>query len=148
MVSMRVAGTGHRTEQCEDEFIVRRKIKDALVSVDVDSVYCGMADGYDLWLADEALAAGIPVIACRPWANHYSSDKLYDYVIEHATDIINVSESEEYPGPWAYHNRNHYMVDSATHVLAYLDPNTKSGGTYQCVKYAKSKGKPVRNIYG
>lgn len=149
---MIIALTGHRPEDCEDEATVRRKLREALESASgVTTVISGMASGVDLWGGDIALSLGLDVWAAKPWAGHgprAEDRELYARVIEGARRVVNVDESEEYLGPWLYHNRNHWMVDNATHVLAYLNPNKTSGGTYACVQYAMKQEKPIRNIYG
>lgn len=144
-----VCGTGHRPEDCEEESIVRCKIRTALRYSGADTIICGMAAGYDLWFGDEARLLDIEVWAAKPWAGHEArpdDEQLYSKIIEYASRVVNVSEEIEFPGSWCYHARNHWMVDNATHVLAYLNPDAVSGGTYQCVKYARGR-KPIRNIY-
>ena len=147
---MYVAGTGHRPEDCEAESIVRQKIRTALRYSGADCVIGGMAAGYDLWFADEARLLGLEVWAAKPWAGHThrkSDAELYAGIIDYASRVVNVVEEVDFPGAWCYHKRNHWMVDNATHVLAYLNPAATRGGTYECVKYARGK-KPIRNIYG
>lgn len=146
-----VAGTGHRPEDCESEEVVRRRVRESLGSIRADCVIGGMAAGYDLWFADEAINLGIEVWAAKPWINHGPRQvdaSLYADILAKASRIVNVVEREEYPGPWCYHARNEWMVDNATHVLAYWNPSKKSGGTFACVNYAKKKSRPIRNIYG
>lgn len=147
---MIIALTGHRSEDAEAEHIVREKVRRALESVRADVVICGMANGLDLWGGDVALSLGLEVWAAKPWAGHgprVGDRELYARIIEGASRVVNVNDSEEYPGPWAYHKRNEWMVDHATHVLAYWS-GKESGGTYACVKYAQKQRKPIRNIYG
>ena len=147
---MIIAVTGHRSEQCEDEEIVREKFRRVFESVQPDVVICGMANGTDLWAGDEARKAGIEGWAAKPWRGHAprNDDKeLYTQIIEAASRVVNVVEEEEYPGPWAYHKRNEWMVDHSTHVLAYLNPEKKNGGTFACVKYANKVGRPVKNLW-
>ena len=145
---MIVAITGHRPEDCEDEKIVRAKIRKVLESSDVEVLICGMAAGVDLWAADEAMALGIEVWAARPWATHaprWADEELYNKILEYASRVIVVTNTEKYPGPWVYHKRNEWMVDHATHVCAYWN-GKRSGGTFACLKYAEGK-KPIRNVY-
>lgn len=146
-----IAGTGHRPEDTEGEFIVREKVRSALLERRAGVFISGMAAGYDLWSADEARLLGLEVWAARPWAGHKPRNEdteLYDTIIEYASRVVNVTDSEEYTGPWVYHKRNEWMIDHATHVLAYLNPEKNRGGTFACVAYAKKMGVPVRNIYG
>ena len=146
---MIIAGTGHRPQDSEGENIVRTKARVALQSSGADVFICGMAAGFDLWAGDEARNLGIEVWAAKPWAGHgprKGDEELYATIIEDAGRVVNVVESEEFPGAWVYHKRNHWMVDNATHVLSYLNPEATRGGTFECVKYARGK-KPIRNIY-
>ena len=147
---MIIAVTGHRSEDCAPEDKVRGLFRQTFESRRVDAVICGMANGADLWAGSEAVRLGIEVWAAKPWTGHgprAGDEELYNLVLSSAVKVVNVTESDEYPGPWAYHKRNEWMVDNSTHVLAYLNPNKHSGGTFACVKYAKKVGKPVRNIY-
>lgn len=149
---MIIAVTGHRSEDCEDETTVRRKLREGLAHAafrDDVVVICGMANGVDLWAADEAIGLGYEVWAAKPWAGHgprQSDRELYAKVIEAASRVVNVTEQDEYPGPWAYHKRNEWMVDNATHVLTYWS-GKESGGTYACLNYARKQNKPIRNVY-
>lgn len=145
---MIIAGTGHRPEKAEAEDIVRAKVRAALAPSGADAFICGMASGLDLWAGSEALLLGIEVWCAKPWRGHKprrADRDLYAAVLEGASRVINVIEQDEYPGAWAYQKRNEWMVDNATHILAYWDGS--AGGTGNCVKYAKKVGKPVRNIY-
>lgn len=145
-----VAGTGHRPENCEEEEIVRLKSRVKLQYTPGISVFItGMAAGFDLWAADEARLLGIEVWAAKPWTGHQprGSDRdLYDRVLDHASRVVNVTDVKDYPGKWVYPVRNHWMVDNADVVMAYWD-GTESGGTYECYTYAKKKNKKIANIY-
>lgn len=147
---MIVAGTGHRPEDCEDESIVRRKIKNKLNHTPkINTVISGMAAGFDLWLADEARILGLEVWAARPWATHPARDEdaeLYERILQYASREIIVVESDTFPGNWCYHKRNEWMVDNSDVVMAYWNGKEK-GGTFACRNYAKKVEKPVANIY-
>lgn len=147
---MLIAVTGHRSEKCKSEESVRNRVRPVLDAFRPEFVIVGMANGVDLWTGDVALELGIPVWAALPWQGHKprrSDVELYSKVIENAGRISVVHEGLEYPGPWVYFKRNQFMVDNATHVLGYLNPQAKSGGTFQCWKYAKESGKPRKNVY-
>lgn len=147
---MRIAITGHRPEDCEDEETVRRKLRVGLGSAtNLRSVIVGMAAGVDLWAGDEALDMGFPVIAARPWKTHaprVQDRELYERVLRDAALVVVVCDVEQYPGPWVYHHRNEWMVNHATHVLTYYN-GKKKGGTYSCLEYAKNLDVPIRNVY-
>lgn len=150
---MIAAGTGHRPENCEDEGVVRLKARVKLqypskAGKKVETFICGMAAGFDLWAADEARLLGLDVIAARPWAGHPArkgDQELYDRILNYATRVVNVDESETYPGVFVYHNRDKWMVDNSDVVMAYWNGYEK-GGTYTTVQYATGK-KPISNIY-
>lgn len=148
---MKISVTGHRPEDIlEAEKDVRRKFSRTFQEVSPEVVIIGMAAGVDIWSGDEARLLGIPVIAARPWAGHSArteDSELYATLIEYADEVVNVDGADTYAGPWVYHKRNEWMVDHATHVLAYLNPAKTSGGTFACVRYAKKVGRPVKNIY-
>lgn len=146
---MIIAVTGHRSNDCEPEEVVRKKFRDALEPHQTSVLITGMANGVDLWAADEARLLGIEIWAAKPWSGHgprEGDEELYERIIDAASKVVDVTEQDEYPGPWCYHKRNEWMVDHATHVLAYWS-GKKSGGTFACCNYAKKKEVPVRNIY-
>jgi len=146
---MIIAVTGHRSEDCEPEGVVRDKLRAAFEDAKPEAVIVGMANGVDLWAGSEALRLGFDVIAARPWATHAprkDDAELYAFVINGASRVVNVDDAESYVGPWLYHKRNEWMVDNATHVLAYWS-GKESGGTYACLRYAMKTEKPIRNIY-
>lgn len=148
---MKIAVTGHRSEQCVSEEFVRSRVREVFDAFRPEIVIVGMANGTDLWSGDEALALGLPVWSVRPWAGHQprkDDAELYAKILENASRVDVVYEVLEYPGPWVYHKRNEFMVDNATHVLTYLNPIVASGGTFACVKYARNVAhKPVKNVY-
>lgn len=143
-------GTGHRPEDSEPEAVVRRKIRNALEELQPTIVITGMASGFDLWLGLEALDYGAGLWAAKPWAGHSprrGEESQYARIIEGASKVIEVTNRVPYPGPWVYPVRNHWMVDNANYGLAYWN-GKKSGGTYECLQYAKTKYRKVTNCYG
>lgn len=148
---MIIAVTGHRSEDCgKPEEQVRASLREAFLDAKPSTVIVGMANGVDLWAGDEALDLGMEVWAAKPWKGHKSRRDdvvIYAKVIDGASRVIDVDDSLSYPGPWVYQKRNEWMVDHATHVLAYWS-GKMSGGTYNCLKYAMKTETPIRNIYG
>ena len=149
---MIVAATGHRSERCKSEESTRASLRRGLERVPPwgENIFiCGMANGVDLWAASEAISMGFEIWAAKPWAGHSprnSDVELYNQVIGVASKVVNVVDSEQFPGNWVYPKRNKWMVDNATHILAYWD-GVEKGGTWDCIRYARGK-KPIRNVYG
>lgn len=146
---MRVGITGHRPERLEDhEEAVKELISEALVFLGATRLYQGMAAGVDLWSAKEAWKLKIPYAAVRPWSGHKSrvADRVeYAKVMKHATAIIDIDPSIEYPGAWVYDKRNRYIVDEVGSMIAVWDGQL-CGGTYNCIQYAWKKAIPVLRI--
>jgi hypothetical protein len=146
---MKIALTGHRPEDCEDEEIVRDKVREALRAEKATTVINGLAAGFDLWGAAEARDLGLEIWSARPWKGHgprEADEELYNSVIRSSTLIFNVHEARKYPGAWVYHLRNQWMVDHADLVIGYWS-GKRSGGTYACLNYAEEVKKDWINIY-
>lgn len=146
-----VAGTGHRPKDIvEPHAGVQIKARVKLDYSGAKTFICGMAEGFDLLAADAAMDLGLEVWAARPWTGHKVGKDwqgIYEQVLGYATIIKVVTEASTYPGHWCMHARNKWMVDNSNVVLSYMNPEKQSGGTFQCVKYAKSVGRPVANIF-
>lgn len=143
---MIVAGTGHR--DLRDRDWIAAETERALIDLGASLVYVGMASGFDLLLAKTAWGLGIPFIAAKPWKGHQGRRAdTYDYAkaLQHAHEVVNVTSFEDYPGAWVYEERNRYMVDRAQHVLGCLEAG-RTGGTYNCLKYASRLKKPTTTI--
>lgn len=148
-MSLVVAITGHRSEDCEPEADVRARLRAAFLESKPSVVIVGMANGADLWAGDTAISMGIDVWAAKPWKGHkprVADRELYARVIEGASRVINVDESETYKGPWMYHKRNEWMVDHCDLLVVYWN-GKESGGTFACKSYAERNDVPVENIY-
>lgn len=142
---MRVGITGHRPERIPDPDGIKELISASLEHFRATRLYQGMAAGVDLWSAKEAWKIGIPYTAVKPWAGHKPrvADRVeYGKVLKHATAIIEVDPSEDYPGAWVYEKRNRFIVDEVHAMIAVWD-GEPYGGTYNCVKYAWSQAVPV-----
>lgn len=143
---MIVAGTGHR--ELRDRDWIAAETEKALIDMGASLVYTGMASGFDLLLAKTAWGLGIPFIAAKPWRGHRPRNAdIYDYnrALELAHEVVNVTAYDNYPGAWVYEERNRYMVDEADAVLGMLEAG-RTGGTYNCLKYASRKEKPLTVI--
>lgn len=149
---MIIFGTGHRPEDSEYDFYQMRDLaEEALTKTpeEVVAVLCGMAAGFDLAFGIAARELEIPLWTVRPWAGHMPRmlDREWYRTLElYATRHIIINDSLSYPGAWVYHKRNEWMVDNSDAGLAFWN-GKESGGTYKCLEYAKSKNRPVLNIY-
>ena len=110
----------------------------------------GMALGVDTLFAIAVLQlqndgnSDVKLLCAIPCSNHSSkwqssSVKIYNAILERANKIVNVSD-EPYTN-FCMQDRNKFMVDHCTKLLAIWDGT--SGGTGNCVKYAKSVDKTI-----
>lgn len=139
-----LAITGHRPESISDPRWVRGQLTETLKQLSPSLLYQGMAEGVDLISAEIARELEIPYIAVRPWAGHGVSAawaQRYQEALDGAREVIVLSDSERYLGPWQFHQRNQYMVEHAQLLLAVWDGKPK-GGTAATVRYAKSQDVP------
>ena len=121
----------------------------------VDTFYSGGADGIDIlsFFIVHKLKKQYPNIkniVCIPTSKQREwskSGKWYDMMIKLADKVILVYEIEEYKSDninVKLDNRNKYMVNNSDYVLAVW--NGSSGGTYNCIKYAKKQNKKIGYI--
>lgn len=140
--------TGHRSEKLSDPLWVATEIAEAYKLLMPSKVIQGCANGADLIAAREAFLMDLPFVSARPWAGH-APRKIdahsYAMMIKHSVEVVDVNDSENYPGAWAYNKRNEWMVDRADQVLAVWNGD-KKGGTWNCVNYALKKKVPVYHI--
>lgn len=145
---MNVSITGHRPEKIKNSELVKTKLAEAYEDLGVFRVIQGMAAGVDLWSAYAAFMAEIPYVCAIPWKGHAPRkiDRVaYELALKNADEIHYVNDSDKYPGPWVYQERNIWMVDRADTVIAVWD-GIEKGGTWNCVEYAFKKGVPIYRI--
>lgn len=145
----KVAITGHRPDKLTKPFLdYIPAIASALKTLGATYMYQGMADGADLLSAYAAMEARVPYEAVKPYSGHDTFTKdpkwmaAYKDALMQADKVSTLHESNTYPGPWVFHNRNRYMVDNADTVLAIWNGDEK-GGTASTVKYAMTKNKKI-----
>ena len=105
----------------------------------------GLARGVDLWAAEYVLEIKkkfpqIKLICAKPYPAHGSNFKGSDLfslrnVLEKADEVVCVSD--EYSRD-CYKNRNYYMVDRSSKLIAMV--NDYKSGTGQTISYAKKNG--------
>lgn len=123
------------------EFLLPRKeiIKDC---------YSGMALGWDQAAALACMDLGIPFIAAVPFEGQEtawpaSSQAEFRRILNAAAKVVEVCE----PGyaAWKMQKRNEYMVDQSRLLVALWDGT--SGGTANCVGYARKQNRLVVNLW-
>jgi uncharacterized phage-like protein YoqJ len=154
---MIIAGTGHRPKYCPCKYKedhpwlieLKSRLNQQLRSYDFDSVISGMALGWDLWLAEEAMKVGIPVCAYVPFEGQgeawpTKSRERYKKVLDKCETVLYLSTD--------YHervflDRDDKMIEDCDTVFALYNPVVKSGGTYYTYKKALKSKKNVINFW-
>ncbi|MGN0580710.1 MAG: SLOG family protein [Ruminococcus sp.] len=121
----------------------------------------GLAEGIDLWAAEYVLKMrmtnpDIRLIGAMPYLRHAerfsaSGRRLLEQVEEQADCLITVNTDPDsvYSRSGAsemknlYRDRNYFMVESSSAVIAFLDENKPYSGTMQTVSYAYRRGRKV-----
>jgi len=156
-----IAFTGHRPnklggydDNSPKRIALRQEIQETLQRAVVKYgntheiiVISGGALGVDQDAARVAYQMNIPFIVAQPCKNHESkwpkeSQIKYKKMIELAHEVVLVSDGT-YPelGAKCMQDRNIWMVDHCDALIAVWDGT--SGGTANCVGYAKRVGKPI-----
>jgi len=152
-VSKIICVTGHRPDKLGGydrsvQVALERLAYTHLKEIAPTGVVTGMALGWDQAVAAACMDLGIPFLAAVPFHGQEGnwpsrSQELYRLYLSYASKIVYVCE-----GGYAAHKmqtRNEWMVDHTSAVLALHDGT--AGGTGNCVVYARSKGKPIKNLW-
>ncbi len=158
-----VAFTGYRPEKIalsSSNPLIEHEIRAALRVVLADmygkgyrTFLSGMAQGFDLWAAEETLAlAGSPafgemkliaVVPFRGQPSRYPSSAAasYENILARAARVVVLSE-HYYQG--CYKVRNDFLVANASALICYFDG--QDGGTKYTVAKARKEGLQIFNI--
>lgn len=114
----------------------------------VSLIISGMALGVDTWAAEYAVAANIPFAAYIPFIGQekawpIESQLVYFELLRKAKEVKYICT----PGyaAWKMQERNQAMVNDCDILFAVWDGT--SGGTSNCITYARSKGKEINIIH-
>lgn len=150
---MTIAGTGHRPDKLGgySEAAYRKLYLIALQWLEKhkpDRVISGMALGWDLALCEASIDCGIDTLAAVPFKGQEliwpkPTQQKYHHLINYC-EVKIISEGEYQV--WMLQVRNKWMVDHCDKVLAMYNGGA-TGGTANCIHYAKSKGKTIINLY-
>ena len=132
-------------------------ITDNVEKLKITHFISGMALGWDQAVAEAVINYNtfgkytklIKLTAALPFAGQeikwpIESKKLYFKLLSLCDEIVYVSDVGYNPAKMQI--RNEWMVNKSDLVVAMFDGTT--GGTHNCIKYAKSKNKQIVNLYG
>ena len=147
--------TGHRIIPPEDKKAISERLRKTVIDL-IEKGYCffgaGGALGFDTIAAQTILDLKreyphiklILVFPCenqtRGWPD--SDKRMYEYLKEQA-DKFTYTSTTYFRG--CMQKRNRHLVDNSSACICYLTQST--GGTAGTVKYAKTKGIDVFNVY-
>lgn len=111
-----------------------------------EKIITGMALGFDQYVAFIAHKLKIPFLAAIPFQDQEikwskNSKEIYYKLLSLAKEQVIVS-----PGEYSIEKmqvRNKFIVDNCDVLLACINENETSGGTFNCVKYARSVGREI-----
>lgn len=144
---------------------------DMAVEAGYENFISGLADGIDLWSAEYVLMKKhrndhIQLTAVMPFLRHadFMSEKercmladierKADYLLTVNTnpDIVYGKSNSAGCSKNLYRDRNYYMVDHSSAVIAFIDNELRHSGTFQTINYAYKNGRKIcsfnmENIY-
>ena len=140
------AFTGHRLISGDFDLTLLDRVVERLIKRGINTFYCGMAKGFDLFAAEVALrfsGEGAKLVACIPYEGQSSSfspsdRERYDNILGYCSEIIVFSK--EY-NRYCMHSRDRFMVDCCGTVVCYL--RKLKGGTHYTVNYARARGRHI-----
>lgn len=108
----------------------------------------GMAQGWDLAIAEACITQGVPFHAGLA---HPQQDSLWPHeqkerfkrVLSHAANVTIVSDE---PSKGAYHVRDHWIVMNCDELVA-LWNGDRVGGTWATVRSAQKQNRPMVNVW-
>ncbi len=153
--------TGHRPEffpwgddknsdGCRKLLAKLEEATDTAIASGVNRFICGNALGTDTWAAEIVLEKKkvhpeLFLEIALPFEGH-NSHVPEAAEVQKKADLVHVVSKT---GDWraAYQERNRYMVDHSSIVIAVWDERSgRRGGTFQTISYAKEQGKQVIQI--
>lgn len=150
------AFTGHRFYDFSQRVFIQERLTSAISEAydhGIRNFISGFALGIDLMAAQlvQSLKCNLPGIsltAAIPFAGQAERYNIYDKrvygrLLELADKVIVLSDCYY---PRCFLDRDEFMVENASYLIAYYDGREK-GGTYYTVKKARARGIPIINVY-
>ncbi len=149
--------TGHRPQHmgCDFELnnVVARYIRNELQQLinlyKPDTLISGMALGADTIWAELAIANNLNLIAAIPFSGQESrwpkaSQDRFNKILDYNKCQITIVSEGSYSA-YKMQVRNIWMCDNSDMLIAVWN-GKEYGGTYNCLKYAKMKGKKIERV--
>ena len=150
------AFTGHRFYDFSQRVFIQERLTSAISEAydhGIRNFISGFALGIDLMAAQlvQSLKCNLPGIsltAAIPFEGQAERYNIYDKrvyrrLLELADKVIVLSDCYY---PRCFLDRDEFMVENASYLIAYYDGREK-GGTYYTVKKARERGIPIINVY-
>lgn len=150
------AFTGHRFYDFSQREFIQERLTSAISEAydhGIRNFISGFALGIDLMAAQlvQSLKCNLPGIsltAAIPFKGQAERYNIYDKrvyrrLLELADKVIVLSDCYY---PRCFLDRDEFMVENASYLIAYYDGREK-GGTYYTVKKARARGIPIINVY-
>lgn len=150
------AFTGHRFYDFSQREFIQERLTSAISEAydhGIRNFISGFALGIDLMAAQlvQSLKCNLPgisltaVIPFEGQAERYNiyDKRVYRRLLELADKVIVLSDCYY---PRCFLDRDEFMVENASYLIAYYDGREK-GGTYYTVKKARARGIPIINVY-
>lgn len=148
-----IAGTGHRPDKLggynmKATMWLHRVATAAVLTAKPDIIISGMAQGWDMALAQCAINMKIPLWAYIPFVGQEQvwpqATRLYYLELLRRAEKVVVCSEGGYTKA-AMHVRNRRMVNDCDALLALWDGS--DGGTANCISYASFIGRPYTNLW-
>lgn len=150
------AFTGHRFYDFSQREFIQERLTSAISEAydhGIMNFISGFALGIDLMAAQlvQSLKCNLPGIsltAAIPFEGQAERYNIYDKrvyrrLLELADKVIVLSDCYY---PRCFLDRDEFMVENASYLIAYYDGREK-GGTYYTVKKARARSIPIINVY-
>lgn len=150
------AFTGHRFYDFSQREFIQERLTSAISEAydhGIRNFISGFALGIDLMAAQlvqslKCNLSGISLTAAIPFEGQAERYNIYDKrvyrrLLELADKVIVLSDCYY---PRCFLDREEFMVENASYLIAYYDGREK-GGTYYTVKKARARGIPIINVY-
>ena len=150
------AFTGHRFIRYNDRQRLKTELERVITSCYLSGIrhfLCGMALGFDMLAAETLLAmkaqhpdirltAVIPFRG-QPCKFNPADKERYQSILGKADNVVCLSETY-FDG--CFLRRNDYMLNRASHIIAYYNGEPKGGTFYTC-RRAERMGLEITNLY-